>query len=81
MRNMAKYYKFNYSAGYCGTDEEAVFKFPDDVSEDEVKEVFEDWYNSVNTASGNFDEISEEEAEEDGIDMDCTEDMEDESIV
>ena len=71
---MAKYYKFHYSAGYCGTDEEQIVKFADDASEDEVKEAFEDWYSSVNTASGRFDEISEEEAEEEGVDEDYAED-------
>lgn len=71
---MAKYYKFNYSAGYCGTDEEQIVKFDDNVSEKEVSEAFEDWYDSVNTASGGYEEISEEEAEDEGIDEDYTED-------
>lgn len=71
---MAKYYKFHYSAGYYGTDEEQIVKFDDDVSEKEVSDTFEDWYDSVNTASGGFEEISEEKAEDEGIDEDYTED-------
>ncbi len=71
---MAKYYKFSYSAGYCGTDEEEIVKFDDNVSEKEVSEAFEDWYDSVNTASRGYEEISEEEAEDEGIDEDYTED-------
>lgn len=67
---MAKYYKFHYSAGYCGTEEEQIVKFDDNVSEKEVEEVFGDWYECVNTASGSYEEISEEEAE----DEDYTED-------
>ncbi len=71
---MAKYYKFHYSAGYCGTEEEQIVKFDDNVSEKEVEEVFGDWYECVNTASGSYEEISEEEAEDEGIDEDYTED-------
>lgn len=67
---MAKYYKFHYSAGYVGTDEEAIYKFSDDVSEKEVEETFDDWYESVRTDEGSFGEISEEEAEDEGIDED-----------
>lgn len=69
---MAKYYKFHYYAGYCGTDEEQIVKFSDDVSEKEVSEIFDDWYDSVNTSEGNYEEISEEEAEDEGIDEDYT---------
>lgn len=69
---MAKYYKFHYSAGYCRTDEDQIAKFDDNVSEKEVTEAFEDWYDSVNTASGSYKEISEEEAENEGIDEDYT---------
>lgn len=60
---MAKYYKFHYSAGYFGTDKEHIVKFADDVSEKEVSETFEDWYESVNTASGSYEEISEDYTE------------------
>lgn len=69
---MAKYYKFHYSAGYCGTDEWQIVKFADDVSEKEVSDAFDDWYDSVNTASGSYEEISEEEAEDEGVDDDYT---------
>lgn len=69
---MAKYYRFHYSAGYCGTDEEHIVKFSDDVSEEEVEEAFDDWYESVNTANGDYEEISEDEAEDEGIDEDYT---------
>lgn len=70
---MAKYYKFSYSAGYCGTDEKQIVKFSDDVSEKEVSEAFEGWYDSVNTAYGSCGEISEEEAWNEGIDEDYSE--------
>lgn len=69
---MAKYYRFNYSAGYCGTYRKEIVKFPDDASEKEVEEAFNDWYDSVNTADGGYDEISMEEAEDEGIDEDYT---------
>lgn len=69
---MVKYYKFHYSAGYCGTDEEQIVKFADDVSEKEVSDTFDDWYDSVNTASGSYEEISEEESEDEGVDEDYT---------
>ena len=71
---MAKYYKFHYSAGYCGTDEEQIVKFADDVSEKEVSDIFDDWYDSVDTSYGHYEEISEEEAEDEGIYEDYTED-------
>lgn len=67
---MAKYYKFHYSAGYVGTDEEAIYKFADDVSEKEVAEIFDDWYENVKTDEGDYEEISKEEAEDEGIDED-----------
>lgn len=69
---MAKYYKFHYSAGYCGTYEEQIAKFSDDVSEKEVEETFDDWYESVKNCGGSYEEISEEEAEYEGIDEDYT---------
>lgn len=67
---MAKYYKFTYSAGYVGTDETAIYKFADDVSESEVQEVFDNWYEEQQRHYGDFEEISEEEAEDAGIDED-----------
>lgn len=67
---MSKYYKFHYDAGYCGTDTDEVFKFSDDTPESKVEEVFEDWYENQKNDSGDFEEISEEEAEELGIDED-----------
>lgn len=70
---MAKYYRFHYSAGYCGTDEEQIVKFSDDVSEKEVEETFDDWYESVKTCEGDYEEISEEEVEDEGVDQDYTE--------
>lgn len=65
---MAKYYKFTYSAGYIGTDVAEVIEIPDDYSEADVKELYEDWFECQLTASGNYKEISEEEAKENGID-------------
>lgn len=67
---MAKYYRFNYSAGYVGTDKTAVFKFSDDATEEEVREAFDDWYENQSKEHGDFEEISEEEAEDEGIDED-----------
>lgn len=67
---MAKYYKFHYSAGYAGTDVDEIVKFSDDVSESEVKETFDDWYEEQRSDEGNFEEISEEKAEDLGIDED-----------
>ena len=69
---MAKYYKFHYSAGYCGTDQTAICKFSDDVSETEVEEAFDEWHEYVRTDRESFEEISKEEAEGEGIDVDYT---------
>ena len=69
---MAKYYRFHYSAGYCGTDEGQIAKFADDVSGKEVEEAFDNWYELVKTCEGSYEEISEEEAEDEGIDEDYT---------
>lgn len=65
---MSKYYKFRYDAGYPGSEDSAVYKFPDDVPEDTVQKAFENWYESCITDTGDFEEISEEEAEDSGID-------------
>lgn len=70
---MAKYYKFHYSAGYAGTDETAVYKYDDSVEEKNVKEDFEDWYEEQRKDVGSFKEISEEEAENEGIYEDFSE--------
>lgn len=70
---MAKYYKFHYDAGYCGTDDEKVFKYDNDVSEEQVESDFEEWYEFQRSDNGNFWEISEKEAEELGIDEDLSE--------
>lgn len=70
---MSKYYKFHYSAGYVGTDVDEVMKFSDDVSESEVQETFDDWYEEQRHDYGDFEEISGEEAKELGIDEDYEE--------
>ena len=67
---MAKYYKFTYNAGYVGTEESAIFKFNDEVSEKEVSETFDDWYEQMMTCSGDYEEISEDEAKDEGVDED-----------
>lgn len=67
---MAKYYQFHYDAGYIGTEVDEVFKYDDDVSEVTVNRDFMRWYE--NQSSGDFFEITEEEAKELGIDKDCT---------
>lgn len=70
---MSKYYKFHYDAGYVGTDVDEVFKFSDDTSERKVEEIFDDWYDDQRSDSGVYEEISEDEAEEIGIDKDLEE--------
>lgn len=67
---MSKYYKFRYSSGFAGARKDKVIKFDDDVSLDEVNEAFEDWYKEQRRDHGDFKEISEEEAENLGIDID-----------
>ena len=69
---MAKYYKFTYNAGYVGTEESAIFKFGDGASENDVSETFDDWYEQMMTCSGDYEEISEDEAESEGIDEDLS---------
>ena len=70
---MAKYFKFHYDAGYVGTDVYEVYKFDDDISDNEVEEVFDDWYEEQRSDNGEYEEISQEEAEELGIDDDLSE--------
>lgn len=43
------------------------------MSEKEVSDAFDDWYENVNTASGSYEEISEKEAQDEGIDEDYSE--------
>lgn len=70
---MSKYYQFHYDAGYVGTDVDEVIKVSDDVSEKELEEIFDDWYEGQRSDSGGYEEISEDEAEEIGIDEDLEE--------
>ena len=70
---MAKYFKFHYDAGYVGTDVDEVYKFDDDISDNEVEELFDDWYDNQRRDNGEYEEISQEEAEELGIDDDLSE--------
>ncbi len=67
---MAKYYKFRFHASYAGSEDSAVYRFPDDAPRESVQEQFDDWYSSRRTDTGDIEEISEEEAEEAGIDVD-----------
>ncbi len=67
---MPKYYRFRYHAGYPGSEDSAVYKFPEDVPEVAIQVEFNDWYESCRTDSGDFEEISEDEAAEAGIDVD-----------
>ena len=67
---MAKYFEFCFNAGYAGTSKKEIMKFNDDVTEKEVEECFEDWYASKRWDEGGYTEISEEEAEEFGVDED-----------
>lgn len=70
---MAKYFKFHYDAGYIGTDVNEVFKFDGDISDNEVEDVFDNWYDEQRSDNGSYEEISQEEAEELGIDDDLSE--------
>lgn len=64
---MAKYYKFSYNAGHDrGNTEEEIYKFRDDVKEATVREAFNDWYDCQREDYGDYEEISEAEAEESG---------------
>ena len=47
---MAKYYRFTYSAGYVGTDEEEIIEVPDSYSESDVEELYEEWFEGHNTS-------------------------------
>ncbi len=67
---MAKYYNFNYSAGFSGTETNEVVRFSSDVSEDEVQKTFDDWYEEQRRDCGYFEEISKEKAENLGVDED-----------
>lgn len=70
---MAKYFKFHYDAGYVGTDVDEVYKFDDDISDNEVEDAFDEWYDDQRSDNGEYEEISQEEAEELGIDNDLSE--------
>lgn len=65
---MSKYYRFKYSAGYVGTDEEEIVEVPDTYSESDVEELFDEWYADHDMSIGVFSQISESEAQECGID-------------
>ena len=70
---MAKYYKFKFSAGFAGTATENIIKFDDNVTEKEIEEIFNDWYEEQRRDYGSNNEISEEEAERLGVDEDYSE--------
>lgn len=50
-----------------------MYKYADSVEQKEVQEDFDDWYEEYRNDSGSFEEISEEEAENEGIDEDLSE--------
>lgn len=70
---MVKYYRFEYETGCCQSETREVARFPDDATEEEVTDVFKEWYEEKRTDSGGYKEISKEEAERDGIDQDYAE--------
>jgi hypothetical protein len=64
---MAKYRKFYYNAGYIGTTTEVAMKFSDDTTENEIKDIFDEWVEEQHCYTYDFTDITEEEAEEMGI--------------
>lgn len=64
---------FFFDGGYSGSEEKHIYMFSDDITEGEVEKVFDEWYDSMRTDGGGFTEISEKEAEENGIDNDLSE--------
>ena len=65
---MAKYRKFYYSAGYVGTDTTEIMKFDNSATDKEIEGSFEDWVEEQHSWSSDLTEMSEEEAEGEGID-------------
>lgn len=65
---MAKYYRFKYSAGYIGTDAEKTVEVPDSYTTGDVQELFDEWYEEQDKSDGDFEEISESEAQDCDID-------------
>lgn len=59
---MAKYRKFTYTTGYCGTEKSAIFKFSDSYTEKEIEGIYDEWYEDQRSDSGDIEEISEEDA-------------------
>lgn len=70
---MSKYVKFNYSAGYVGTDTSEIYVFEDDATEEEIEQCHKDWVEEQHSWESGFKEITKEEAErledEEGIDI------------
>lgn len=64
---MAKYRKFEYSAGYVGTDTKVIMKFSDDYTEKQIEEIFNGWVEDQQSWSADFTEVDESEVEEDDI--------------
>ena len=58
---MAKYYKFNYTTGYVGTDTEVIFKFPDDWTDKDIARIFDEWYDEQRSDSGDYEELDQED--------------------
>lgn len=58
---MAKYRKFNYDAGYVGTETEVIMKFTDNYTEDEIEDIFNDWVQEQHCWSCDCVEIDESE--------------------
>lgn len=62
---MAKYFRFEFNAGYVGTDCSQVFKFNDDVTEKEVNNIYEEWYADQRSDYGDCIEIEVDEDDND----------------
>lgn len=50
-----KRYRFAMNSGYVGTEQEDVFEFDDDVTEDYVNELWKDWV--WEHIDGNYEEV------------------------
>lgn len=64
---MAKFRKFQYSAGYIGTDTEVIMEFSDDYTEEQINDIFEGWVDEQHCWSSECTEVDESEVDENEI--------------
>lgn len=60
---MSKYIKFNYSAGYVGTDTSEIYVFSDDATETEIEQCYKEWVEEQHSWQSGLEEITKQEAE------------------